>query len=217
MVFTEILYSDGDIAVCVKPAGLVSEAAEGGLPALIEAQTGKNAYTVHSLDAGVGGVMVYALNARAAAALSEQIRDGAFGKTYLAVLRGTPAEPCGTFTDFLYHDRKINKSFVVEKSRKGVKEAVLDYRLLACAETEAGALTLTEIRLRTGRTHQIRVQFASRRMPLYGDGKYGGRSAKTGIALFSHKISFLHPESGKRMEFSANPPNTVPWTLFGQI
>ncbi len=206
----DILYKDSDILVCIKPAGLISEEGENSLISAIKLQTGEEAFAVHRLDTGVSGVMVYALNKNAAAALTAQIQSGTFVKRYLAVVRGTPTEKSGTYTDLLYHDRRKNKSFVVAKPRAGVKKAVLDYEVLQ----SKAELSLLQIRLHTGRTHQIRVQFSSRRIPLYGDGKYGGRSEKTGIALLSHQLSFIHPKTGKAQSFTAQMPSELPWTLF---
>ena len=212
----EILYSDKDILVCIKPAGLVSEAGENSLPAALKEQTEADVYAAHRLDTGVSGEMVYALNKRAAAQLSTQMQNGAFVKQYLAVLRGVPSEASGTYTDMLFHDRRRNKSFVVDKARAGVKKAVLDYSLKASVDYGGNALSLVQIRLHTGRTHQIRVQFSARKTPLYGDGKYGGRTEKQGIALLSYSISFNHPQNGKRLEFTADIPQGLPWELFWQ-
>lgn len=210
----ELLYGDRELLACIKPVGVMSESGENGLPTLLEKQLGRTVYPVHRLDTGVGGVMVYALNASSAAALSEQMRCGEFVKRYLAVVRGVPAEASGTYTDLLFHDRRTNKSFVADKKRAGVKTAVLDYVVLESAEHGGQTLSLLQIRLHTGRTHQIRVQLSSRGMPLYGDGKYGGRTEKSGIALFSHSISFTHPTSGNPLCFSALPPKALPWALF---
>lgn len=210
----ELLYSDDELLVCLKPVGVASESGENGLPTLLEKQTGRTVYPVHRLDTGVGGIMVYALNASCAAALSAQIQRGEFVKRYLAVVRGVPEEGTGTYTDLLFHDRRSNKSFVTDKKRAGVKTAVLDYGVLQSVECDGRTLSLLQIRLHTGRTHQIRVQFASRGMPLYGDGKYGGRTEKSGIALFSHSVCFTHPTSGEGLCFSALPPQALPWALF---
>lgn len=213
----EILYKDNDIVVCIKPAGLMSEAGDNSLPAELKKQLGAPALAVHRLDTGVSGVMVYALNKASAAELSRQIQSGAFVKEYLAVVRGKLPDEGGTFTDLLFHDRRKNKSFVVDKERSGVKKAVLDYCALQTAEIEGKPLSLVRIRLHTGRTHQIRVQFSSRSMPLYGDGKYGGRTEKEGIALLSYRLSLAHPKSKKPMQFTAGIPEGKPWQIFNSI
>lgn len=203
----ELLYSDNDIAVCIKPVGVSSEAE--GLCDMLKQQLGAEVYPVHRLDTGVGGVMVYALNNKAAAALSADIQRGALIKEYVAVVYGAPTEERGVYEDFLFHDRRRNKSFVVGRKRAGVKEASLEY--FTAEKTDE--LSLVAIKLHTGRTHQIRVQFSSRKTPLYGDGKYGGRSEKSGIALFSRRITFNHPKTKQRLCFEAFPCGT-PWDIF---
>ena len=158
--------------------------------------------------------MVYARTAKAAAALSAAVAARRVEKTYLAVCCGRPEQSAGTLRDLLYHDRARNKTYVVQRQRRGVKEAVLDYTVLAAAETDAGALTLLRIVLGTGRSHQIRVQFASRRLPLAGDAKYGSPLRSGGIALWSEALRFPHPETGEIMAFKAKPQGGV-WELFG--
>ena len=159
-----ILYEDRHLVVCVKPAGVLSQdAGENSLPGLLRAQLGTDYVgVVHRLDREVGGVMVYAKTPGAAAALSRSVQERTLEKTYLAVLRGIPEASTGTLEDLLFHDQNRNKTYVVDRVRKGVRDARLDYKVL---ET-AGERTLVRIRLHSGRTHQIRVQFASRRLPL---------------------------------------------------
>ena len=210
----EILYEDTNLLFCIKKAGLLSEAGEGSVVELLEAHTGGTVFTVHRLDRGVGGLMVYAKNSKTAAKLSAQIQNGTFVKEYLAIVKGTPADTEGSFSDLLYHDKRANKSYVVAKPRTGVKQALLDYRVKGKASTEKGALSLVHIKLHTGRTHQIRVQFSSRKHPLYGDGKYGGRTEKEGIALWSHRISLQLPFTNKPLSLSASPPKELPWSFF---
>lgn len=190
----QILYADEQLAVCVKPVGLDSE--HGMLQALSEALGGQ-VYPVHRLDQNVGGVMVFARTKAAAAALSKAVQDGAMIKEYVALVHGTPPEN-GDWEDFLFKDSRKNKVFVVKKERKGVKKARLTYRRLT-----AGEASLVRVRLYTGRSHQIRVQFASRGFPLLGDRKYGGRDDRTSPALFSCCIRF--PWQGKELTFEAYP------------
>ena len=177
----EILYQDKDIAVAVKPVGLDSE---NQMPRELAACLGGSFYPVHRLDQNVGGVMVYARNPAAAAELSRQIQKGSFVKEYVAMVHGTPPES-GEWTDFLFKDSRKNKVFVVKKLRTGVKEARLSFVRL----TE-GDRSLVRVRLHTGRSHQIRVQFSSRGFPLVGDHKYGSRADETAPLLFSCALEF---------------------------
>lgn len=209
----QILYEDKNLVFCIKKPGLLSEAGEGSIVELLEAHTGSVVFPVHRLDRGVGGVMVYAKNQKTAAFLSEQIQTGEFIKEYVAIVRGKPEEAEGTFTDLLYHDRRANKSYTVTKKRQGVKKAVLDYRLLDVKEGEKGTLSLVAVRLHTGRTHQIRVQFSSRKLPLYGDGKYGGRTEKEGIALWSYKITLRLPFTKECITIEAKPVGAI-WEFY---
>lgn len=190
----KLLYKDEEIAVCVKPVGVDSEKA---LPQELSGLLHKEVYPVHRLDLNVGGVMVYALTKTAAAALSRQITDGKMVKEYVAMIRGTPPQS-GVWEDWLFKDSHKNKVFVVKKQRAGVKGAKLAYRVL-----EAGENTLVQVRLFTGRSHQIRVQFASRGYPLLGDHKYGARDENKAPKLFSCRITFMH--QGKQVSFSALP------------
>ena len=213
-----VLYCDEAVLVCEKPTGCLSEPGPGrNLPQLAElwlrerGETGP-LHTVHRLDKPVGGLTVLARTRAAAASLIGQIAAGTVEKEYLAVLRGVPAEPEAVLEDLLFHDSRTNKTFVVSRPRKGVREAKLSYRVLARAGTEAAPLTLVRVRLYTGRTHQIRAQFSHRGLPLLGDVRYGSR-AEHGPALFSCFLSFDHPATGKRMVFEAKPRGT-PWDLF---
>lgn len=207
----EILYADAAVAVVVKPAGVLSQGdAEDAMPVLLQKQLGGTIFPVHRLDQPTGGVMVYARTQDAAAKLSAQMQSEAFGKEYLAVLDGTPEPAEGELHDLLFFDRQKGKSYAVRRKRAGVKDARLAYRVLAQAE----GLTLVRVRLFTGRTHQIRVQFSSRGWPLTGDGKYGSRNNRCAPALWSAELHFAHPVTGETLIFRSQPPEAYPWTLF---
>ena len=187
----EILYSDRELAVCIKPVGLDSETE---IPKALKEQLGGEVFPLHRLDKNVGGVMVYARTKAAAAALSKAIQNGEMVKEYVAKVHGTPPDS-GVLTDLLFKDSRKNKVFVVKKARAGVKEAKLQYRYLGEG--------LVHVRLFTGRSHQIRVQFSSRGFPLVGDHKYGSRADATAPMLFSCRITF--PYQGKIHRYRALP------------
>ena len=190
----EILFSDKDMVVCVKPVGLDSEQE---VPAALAEALGGEIFTLHRLDKNVGGVMVYARAKAAAAALSKAIQEGRLVKEYVAMVHGTPPEH-GDWEDLLWKDSKKNKVFVVKRMRGGVKKARLEFTRLT-----AGEESLVRVRLHTGRSHQIRVQFASRGYPLVGDHKYGARDSVSAPMLFSCKLTF--PYRGKAFQFEATP------------
>ena len=199
-----VLYHDYALVVAVKPVGVLSEEhpSEPCMPALIrEALGSPDTYvgTVHRLDKNVGGLMVYALTPDMTGKLSNALAAEDAGKEYLAVLHGSPTEERGTLTDLLFHDRQRNKTYVVKRKRNGVKEASLSYRVL---KTERET-SLVAVKLHTGRTHQIRVQFASRGLPLIGDSRYGGGSGNP--ALFAYRLTFRHPKTGKPLTFEQLP------------
>ena len=214
----EIIYKDRDVLVCRKPAGVPSQPDPSGQESVLSALSAeyKNVSLVHRLDTPTGGVMVFALSKKAAAGLSALVQDHArFVKEYLAVLPCAPEEKEGELHDFLYHDKRMNKAFAVDKARKGSKEASLSYRVLATLEN---GRTLVLVRLHTGRTHQVRVQFASRGMPLLGDGKYGSREKCPYIALWAYRLAFPHPVNGKEVAAEALPPlDSVPWGEFAEF
>ena len=206
----ELLYADKRIAVAVKPPGVLSTDEPGGMPELLRAQLGTPCIrTVHRLDAATGGVMVFARSAAAASILSGQVREHRFRKIYLAVVRGDPGQG-GIWRDMLGRDAAHNKSYVVKRMRKGVRQASLSYTV----QGEADGLTLVRVQLHTGRTHQIRVQFAGRGFPLVGDRKYGGAGDGETLALWAWRLAFTHPETGRDMVFTHQPPAAWPWTLF---
>ena len=209
----EVLFEDKNLLVCIKPIGV---SAESGMIQLIrEYLNDSSAYVgiIHRLDTAVSGVMVYAKTRSAAAEISKQIQNGVFEKEYFAVVLGCPEESTGTYQDLLFKDSAKNKVFVVKSTRKGVKRAELEYNVCDTVNFENNKISLVKIKLKTGRSHQIRVQFSSRKMPLLGDGKYGSR-IKCDIALFSSFISFLHPETNEKMCFSKLPDATFPFNKF---
>ena len=198
----EILFEDNSIIVCVKEPGILSQESDRGersMVSLLGEHTGKEVYPVHRLDREVGGVMVFAKTKQAAAELSRQVADRSFKKRYTAVVHGTMEKESGVLEELLFKDSRKNKVFVVDRERKGVKKASLEYEVIECN----GIDSVVSVLLHTGRTHQIRVQFASRKHPISGDAKYGAKDGIKGIRLWSHEISFNHPKSGKEMSFSA--------------
>ena len=159
--------------------------------------------------------MIYSKREDMTGKLSALVQSGDYKKTYLAVVHGVPEEAEGEMRDLLYHDKQKNKSFVVAKSRAGVKEALANFRLIESVKREDGEeMSLVEVELVTGRTHQIRVQFASRKMPLVGDGKYGSRDNRATCALWSHKVEFTHPVTKQKIQAVSYPSDTYPWDIF---
>ncbi len=210
----DIIMQDSSILVCVKPVGVLSTDVPGGLPELLRealGDPGANVRTVHRLDQVAGGLMVLARTRRAASELGGQIMAGHFEKEYLAVVHGHPAER-GRLTDLLLRDRARRRTLVVDTPRKGAQEAVLDYTVLGTTE----ALALVRVTLLTGRTHQIRVQFSSRGLPLVGERKYASLPEECGLALWSARLAFDHPRSGERIDLRLPPPEIWPWTAFPQ-
>ena len=189
-----LLYCDSQIVVCCKPVGLD---AEHQLPDALTSQLGGEVFPIHRLDKNVGGVMVYARTRPTAAALSKAVQDGTMVKEYVALVHGTPPES-GDWEDLLWKDSRKNKVYVVKRPRGGVKKARLEFTRLRAGET-----SLVRIRLHTGRSHQIRVQFASRGYPLAGDHKYGARDKATAPMLFSCRLTF--PYQGQTRSFEQLP------------
>ena len=190
----KILYSDPSLAICIKPVGLDTESE---VPAALREALGGEVFPIHRLDKNVGGVMVYARTKQAAAALSKAVQEGTMVKEYVAMVHGTPPET-GDWEDLLFKDSRKNKVFVVKKQRSGVKPARLEFNRLSAGET-----SLVRVRLHTGRSHQIRVQFSSRGFPLVGDHKYGSRDKRTAPLLFSCRITF--PWKGDVFAFEELP------------
>ena len=207
----ELIYVDDDIVVAIKPARVLSTDEPGGMPDLVREALGNpkaDIRTVHRLDRVVSGLMVLARTPQAAAELSRQIREDTFGKRYMAVVHGHPQADAGTLVDLLARDKARKMTIVVTEPGKDAREAILDYRVEAKTDT----MTRVRIDLKTGRTHQIRVQFASRGMPLVGERKYSTLEDPCEIALWSHSIGFHHPQTGEWMTFSKEPMEDYPWT-----
>ena len=206
----KIIHQTAEYVVVCKAAG---EDSEHDLPEMLAEQNGDRAtdyYVVHRLDQAVAGLLVLARNRVTAAELSRQLTENRLRKTYLCVVSGVPAPASGEMQDLLYQDKMKRKMFPVKRKRAGVKEASLTYRVL---ETQA-PLTLVEVELQTGRFHQIRCQFASRKLPLVGDGKYGSRVRSPHLALFCRQLSFYDAKEKKECSFTATPPAEFPWEIF---
>lgn len=211
-----ILYNCKDYVICEKPIGISCESP--GLPDLYKDIYKINCYPVHRLDVGTGGACVLALSKEACHTLQSLWNNNQCHKEYLAVVSGKPSSASGTYRDFLYHDSRQNKTFIVKKQRKGIKEAVCSWECLESVQINEQVLSLVRIRLETGRTHQIRVQFASRRLPLVGDRKYGSRIKADTISLWSSKICFPDPfHAGRITEAVSFPPSVFPWQIFETV
>ncbi len=206
----EILFENNDFVVCVKPIGVASQNDNTqDMVKLLSQQTGSEIFPVHRLDTAVGGTMVFAKNSKIAADLSKQIQNGTFKKKYLSVVSGKPEADSGVFEDLLFKDSRKNKSYVVKRARKGVKKAKLEYELISHND----GMSLISILLHTGRSHQIRVQFASRKMSLIGDGKYGNKDNRCNVALWSSEIAFEY--NSDSFTFLSKPDDRqFPWNLF---
>ncbi|MBP1155325.1 MULTISPECIES: RluA family pseudouridine synthase [unclassified Paenibacillus] len=218
-----VLYEDNHVIVVIKPPNVPTQEDDSRDPdmlTLIKAdlkerhQKPGNVFLglVHRLDRPVGGVMVFAKTSKAASRLSDAVRTRSIRKEYTAVLHNRPAQPQGTLKHHLLKDTKTNRVAVVPQSNPGAKEAILDYRVLGHQD----GLSLVQVKLHTGRPHQIRVQFAEIGCPLVGDQRYGGRSAQQGqqIALWSTLLGFEHPVTKESLSFSSHPPKAYPWNLW---
>lgn len=206
----KIIHQTAEYVVVCKAAG---EDSEHDLPEMLAEQNGDQAtdyYVVHRLDQAVAGLLVLARNRVTAAELSRQLTENRLRKTYLCVVSGVPAPASGEMQDLLYQDKMKRKMFPVKRKHAGVKEASLRYHVL---ETKA-PLTLVEVELQTGRFHQIRCQFAARKLPLVGDGKYGSRVRSPHLALFCRQLSFYDAKEKKECSFTAAPPAEFPWEIF---
>lgn len=207
----ELIYQDADIVVCIKPPRVLSTDEPGGLPGLVRETLGDpdaDIRTVHRLDRVVSGLMVLARSGEAASELSRQIREDLFEKEYLAVIHGKPEYDTGKLWDLLLRDKARKMTLVMQEEGKGVQPASLTYRVL----NHKNGMSRVHIKLETGRTHQIRVQFASRQLPLVGERKYSTLEDDCEIALWSYHLAFVHPATGEKMEFTVEPPLVYPWT-----
>ena len=210
----DILFEDKHLIFAVKPVGVLSQSGDGeNMIDLLSVGRGE-IFPIHRLDKNVGGVMIFAKTKSAAARLSDMVQKNEIRKEYLAVVCGVPQEKSAVLKDLLFKDSSKNKSFVVKRMRKGVKEASLEYETLGTVKKGENSLSLLKILLHTGRTHQIRVQFSSRKLPLLGDRRYGGKSAECDVALFSHSLTLKHPFTGEELHFEAEPQSEYPWNLF---
>ncbi len=206
----EILFENDDFVACVKPVGVASQNDKTvDMVKLLKSQLETEIFPVHRLDTAVGGTMVFAKTSKAAAKLSKIIADGLFRKRYIAVVSGKPEKEADTLEDLLFKDSSKNKSYVVKRERKGVRKAKLEYELLSYREN----MSLLRVLIHTGRSHQIRVQFASRKLPLIGDGKYGSKDNRCTVALWSEEVSFKW--NANEMIFLSKPNSSqFPWSLF---
>jgi len=209
-----ILFEDEDLILLEKPIGILSQEGDGEtLPRLLQNDGRAYIGVIHRLDRNVGGTMVYAKNKQAAAKLSAMVSEHRMIKEYLAVVEGEVEEE-GIWEDLLFKDSSKNKVFVVKKERKGVKKAKLSFRRLSQVQDGDKKISLVQIRLYTGRTHQIRVQFASRKHPLVGDGKYGSKNNRCEEALWCYRLAFEHPRTKEKIMMHTLPPKSYPWELF---
>ena len=219
----KIIFRESGILAVIKPKGIVSESTidRKGIPDVISdilypSRNKTIIKTVNRLDKDVSGVMLLAENSQIAGKLIEQIKNDSVNKQYLAVIKGCPAENEGFYDDLLFHDSRNNKTYVVDRIRNGVRKAKLKYKVINTVISDYGKISLLSIDLYTGRTHQIRVQFSSRKMPILGDFKYGS-DIKADIALFCSCMSFIHPVSNKKIIVKAYPENVFPWNLFNDF
>jgi 23S rRNA pseudouridine1911/1915/1917 synthase len=218
----EILYKSKDFIVCVKPQGIPSQPDTSGcldMTALLKEHLQANGekddiFIVHRLDRSTGGVMVYARSSASAATFSRLVSEkDEFEKHYIAIVSGAPEEKSGNMTDYLFKDSAQKKSFVVKSERKGAKLASLDYEVINSVEINTKTFSLVGVKLNTGRFHQIRAQFSSRGMSVFGDGKYGSREKAPHFALWANKIAFAY--KGKKYEFEKAPDmDALPWNYF---
>lgn len=214
-----VIYEDNHVIVVIKPSGVPSQADKSGdidMLSLVKAYI-KEKYNkpgevylglVHRLDRMTSGLMVFARTSKAASRLSNCIREGDFKKEYMAVLTGK-LEQDGRLENYLFKDERTNISSVVESTKKNAKLAQLEYKVVGHTIYNQKEYTYVQIKLYTGRHHQIRVQFSHIGHPLYGDVKYGGQ--KGNLALVACSLKFIHPTKDEYMEFEYMPENNGIW------
>lgn len=217
----KVIYEDNHLLVVEKPINILSQADNTNdidmvsiLKKYLKEKYNKpgNVFVglIHRLDRPVGGVMVFAKTSKCASRLSEQVRNKTMKKTYKAVIHKVMDKKEDTLKDYLYKDKKTNTVSVVSKNHKEAKEAILSYKTI----NKNKEFSVVEIDLKTGRPHQIRVQFSSRNHPLYGDQRYGKSKIGEQIALWSSKLEIIHPTTKEKLVFISEVPNTYPWNLF---
>ena len=222
----EEIYEDNHIIVVEKPANIPSQGDKTGdldmltiIKAYLKEKYNKpgNVYLglVHRLDRPVGGVMVFAKTSKAAARLSEQVREKVFKKKYLVIVNGKFEEKKGTLKDYLLKNERLNKSRVVEEGTKNSKYAELDYEVLKYDKEQN--LSLLKINLHTGRHHQIRVQLSSRDHSIYGDAKYNGRGSARQLYLWAYELTIQNVISKEEMTFTAIPEKEKAWKILEGI
>lgn len=222
----KVIFEDNHIIVVEKPVNIPSQGDKTGdidmltlIKEYIKDKYNKpgNVYLglIHRLDRPVGGVMVFAKTSKAAARLSEQVREKIFKKTYLVVVNGKMEKQTGTLEDYLLKNEKKNMSYVVKESTKNAKQAILDYKVMKY--NEEIDLSVLKINLHTGRHHQIRVQLSSRNHSIYGDQKYGGRGHGKQIALWAYTLEILHPITKEKMVFKSVPEMKGTWQILEGI
>lgn len=207
-----ILFEDEYIVVCIKPIGILSQEdlkARQNMVSLLKEVCKSEIYPLHRLDREVGGIMVFAKTKFSASILSTDIANRNFKKEYLCLVHGKPENEKGEMRDLLFKDSRKNKVFTVKRKRVGVKEALLEYETVAIFEKDGEVYSVNKILLDTGRTHQIRVQFASRKMSLIGDRKYGAKDDIKEIGLWSYSLTFSHPKTKQLLNFKAEPENII--------
>lgn len=215
-----IIFKNENFIICKKVIGISSQKSSDGkdMICLISEKTQipqNEIHPIHRLDNPVGGTILYGIGPKNAAQLSKIVSGNKLHKEYLAVIHGEPMEPEAVFKDLLFKDSSKNKSYVVQRMRKGVKEASLEYKVLSTVCYNEEKVSLVRIILHTGRTHQIRVQFSHRKMPLMGDRRYGSGKDNCTVALWSHRLKFISPFDGKEKMYSSVPDTeTFPWCLF---
>lgn len=220
----KIIYEDNHIIVVLKPQNVLSQGDETGDKSILDMIKNyiKNTYNkpgnvyvglVHRLDRPTGGVMVFAKTSKAASRLTEQLKSKEFSKKYLAVVVGTPKYKASRLEHFLQKDEINNIVKVCPRGVDGAKQAILEYNTIKTIDK----VSLIDVKILTGRSHQIRVQMSEIKTPVFGDVKYGGDTLAKGhnLALWAYELSFIHPTTKKKMTFNCMPSiDVVPWNIF---